>query len=187
MTTCEHSPPNGSPQMEFPSMRYVGGSHVKTYRLLAGARGLKVREVAFGRRSLGLFAKLDHQSSSWRTSQGCLISGWEQFCGTWPRAGLMRNGTAYLLPLSELHIVETGCGFWPTPNKSNGFAPFSMLTMQRKELGLNRPSGCKMGFDLKWEKRAVPYLEDGWINPILSEWLMGFPIGHTDLQHSETP
>lgn len=93
----------------------------------------------------------------------------------------MRSGIAYRLPQSELHILATGFGFWPTPNKSNGFAPFSMQTMRRKKSGQTRPSGAKMGFDLKWEERAIPYLVDGWINPILSEWLMGFPIGHTDL------
>lgn len=53
--------------------------------------------------------------------------------------------------------------------------------------GFLRLSGTKMGFDLKWEERVVPYLVDGWINPILSEWLMGFPIGHTALPPAETP
>lgn len=62
-----------------------------------------------------------------------------------------------------------------------------MQTMLRKKSGLSRPSGSKMGFDLKWEERAVPYLVDGWINPILPEWLMGFPIGHTDLPHLVMP
>jgi hypothetical protein len=62
-----------------------------------------------------------------------------------------------------------------------------MLTMLRKQRGETRPSGCKMGFDLKWEPRCVPYLVDGWINPILTEWLMGFPIGHTALPPVETP
>jgi hypothetical protein len=100
---------------------------------------------------------------------------------------MMRSGIAYQLALSALHIPEIGCGFWPTPNKSNGFAPFSMLTMQRKQSGETRPSGCKMGFDLKWEPRAVPYLVNGWINPILSEWLMGYPTGHTALPDAETP
>ena len=100
---------------------------------------------------------------------------------------MMRSGTAYRLPLSQLHTVETGCGFWPTPNKTNGFTPFSTLTMQRKLSGQTRPSGAKMGFDLKWEARCVPYLVDGWINPALTEWLMGFPIGHTALPPVETP
>lgn len=191
MTTCGPSRQNDSWQMELALTQSAGGSRAKTYRLLGAALVSKGNGRGSGRKSLDLLANYNRESSSWRTSQICLQEtgdlGLAEFSETWPRSGMMRSGTAYRLPLSELHTVETGCGLWPTPNKSNGFAPFSMLTMQRKKLGLNRPSGCKMGFDLKWEERAIPYLVDGWINPILSEWLMGFPIGHTDLQLSGTP
>jgi hypothetical protein len=63
-----------------------------------------------------------------------------------------------------------------------------MQTMERKSQGLGRlRNGTIMGFDLKWERRAVPYLVGGWINPILSEWLMGFPIGHTALPPAGMP
>jgi len=171
-----------------------GGSHAKTFLSRAVKAGLKLKEADYGRRSFDLLANYDLATSSWRTSQTSLAGlggnrdvGSAEFLETWPRSGMTRNGIAYQLPLSALHTVETGCGFWPTPNKSNGFAPFSMQTMLLKQSGLTRPSGVKMGFDLKWEPRSVPYLVDGWINPILSEWLMGFPIGHTALPDAETP
>jgi hypothetical protein len=180
--------------MEFPLTLSAEDFPVRTSRLPADAQAWKEREAASGPKSSDFIAKYDRESSSWRTSQGCLLAlvnnradGLAEYSETWPRAGVMRNGTASRLPLSALHILATGFGFWPTPNKSNGFAPFSMLTMRRKLSGLTRPSGAKMGFDLKWEPRAVPYLVDGWINPILSEWLMGFPIGHTDLVPAATP
>lgn len=192
-TTCEVLPLNASPQMELLPMSSAEASRAKTSRSLGDVQAWKVQEAAFGPKSPDLIANYDRDSSSWRTSQGCLLAlandqadGLAEYSETWPRAGLMRNGTASRLPLSELHILATGFGFWPTPNKSNGFAPFSMLTMQRKRSGLTRPSGAKMGFDLKWEPRCVPYLADGWINPILPEWLMGFQIGHTDLGPAET-
>lgn len=193
MTTCEVLPLNASRQMELLSMSSVGASPAKTSRSLGDVQDWKAREAASGPKSTDLLAKYDRDSSSWRTSQVCLLAlvndqadGLAEYSETWPRAGLMRSGIAYQLPLSELHILATGFGFWPTPNKSNGFAPFSMLTMQRKQSGQTRPSGAKMGFDLKWEPRAVPYLVDGWINPILSEWLMGFQIGHTALEPAAT-
>jgi hypothetical protein len=194
MTTLPPSPANDSKQtaFDFPQSS-PGAFHAKTSLSLAVDRGLKLRAADYGQRSFDLLANYDPNTSSWRTSQTSLADpannrggGLAEFSETWPRSGMMRSGTAYQLPLSALHIPEIGCGFWPTPNKSNGFAPFSMLTMQRKQSGQTRPSGCKMGFDLRWEPRAVPYLVDGWINPILSEWLMGFPIGHTDLPDAET-
>ena len=194
MTMSAPSPAQDSLPMELPSMSSQAASRAKTYLSLAVARDLPVRVADYGRRLPDWLAKYDPSSSLWRTSQTSLADpansqegGSAEFSETWPRSGLTRNGTAYQLPLSALHMVETGCGFWPTPNKSNGFTPFSMLTMQRKKRGETRPSGCKMGFDLKWEERAVPYLVDGWINPILAEWLMGFPTGHTDLPGAATP
>ena len=109
-----------------------------------------------------------------------------EFSETWPSAGMMRNGKTYRLRPWAMPTCENAHGLWPTPNKSNGFAPFSLATMQRKERGEARPSGCKMGFDLKWDRRCLLYLERGWINPVITEWLMGFPIGHTDLQPAAT-
>ena len=188
-----HEPASKQTEFGFPKSS-PGASLAKTSLSLAVERGLKLAEAGSGQKSSVLLASFDPATSSWRTSQTSLADlgtnrdvGLAEFSETWPRSGMMRSGTAYRLPLSVLHMVETGCGFWPTPNKSNGFAPFSMLTMLRKQSGETRPSGCKMGFDLKWEPRAVPYLVGGWINPILSEWLMGFPIGHTALPDAETP
>ena len=195
MTTFQTSHESALSQtaFDFPTSS-PAASHAKTFLLRAVSSGLRLKEADYGQRSFDLLASFDRNTSSWKTSQTSLLDpergralGLAEFSETWPRSGMMRSGIAYRLPLSALHMVEIGCGFWPTPNKSNGFAPFSMQTMLRKQSGVSRPSGCKMGFDLKWEPRAVPYLVGGWINPILSEWLMGYPIGHTDLLGAETP
>ena len=182
--------PIGSPMlMSLPEV-----SRAKTFPSLVGGPELMVRGPGFGQKSSAWFANYDQSSSLWRTSETFLLApentradGSAEFSETWPMSGMTRNGTAFRRPLSVLHISANGFGLWPTPNKSNGFAPFSMLTMQRKKRGETRPSGCKMGFDLRWEPRCVPYLVDGWINPVLTEWLMGFPIGHTALLDAETP
>ena len=39
----------------------------------------------------------------------------EQFSGTWPRSGLMRNGVAYLHPRPASPIDGTGSALLPTP------------------------------------------------------------------------
>jgi hypothetical protein len=50
-----------------------------------------------------------------------------------------------------------------------------------------RPSGAKVGSSLKWNPFALRFCRRGWINPNLTEWMMGFPVGHTDLNNAETP
>lgn len=194
MTTFEHSPQIDWLMTESVPMSSAGGSRAKIYPSLVDVPESKVPVADYGVKWSDSLASYDQNTSLWRTSEvyllapeNCPADGSVEFLETWPRSGMMRSGIAYPRPLSVLHTCAIGYGLWPTPNKSNGFAPFSMLTMQRKSRGETRPSGSKMGFDLKWERRAVPYLVDGWINPVLSEWLMGFPIGHTDLQPVETP
>lgn len=63
----------------------------------------------------GSLASYDQDSSSWRTSQACLVSGWEPFSETWPRSGMMRHGTAYPLAPSAPLTGGIGFGLLPTP------------------------------------------------------------------------
>jgi hypothetical protein len=181
--------------MELPSMSSPGASRAKTFPLPeSSAAWAKGHDPASGPKSSDLLATYDRATSSWRTSQRCLLAqvsgeadGLAEYSETWPSAGMMRNGKTYQLRPWAVTTCANARGFWPTPMKSNGFGPFSLATMQRKERGETRPSGCRMGFDLKWDRRCLPYLQDGWINPELTEWLMGFPIGHTALPPAETP
>ncbi len=64
------------------------------------------------------FASYDPASCSWRTSQGSLglTEGSETYSGTWPRSGMTRSGTAYLLPPSVPLTSVTGSTSWPTPD-----------------------------------------------------------------------
>jgi len=57
----------------------------------------------------------DPATSSCRTSQLCLVEGWSVFSETWPRSGMMRNGTAYRLPPLVRLTDETEHGLWQTP------------------------------------------------------------------------
>jgi hypothetical protein len=76
------------------------------------------------------FASFDPASSSWRTSQLCLLEEWSEYSETWPRSGTMRSGTAYLRPasahltaatafsLSRIAPTLTAMAFTPTVNDS---------------------------------------------------------------------
>src|SRR5215467_7431774 len=65
------------------------------------------------------FAYFDRASCSWRTFQRSLLGDSDEFCTTWPRAGIWDAGFAYELPTSEPRISESGSSSWrplPTPD-----------------------------------------------------------------------
>ncbi len=168
---------------------FAADSRAKTLAMPAPKNPVEVDSTENGQDS-GLkwqewFAKLDPDTFWWRTRQLFLFEGWEQSLEIWPKWGWMHDGECFPLPMSERRTVENESGLWPTPVKTNALAGFSPLTMERKENGQTRPSGAHIGTDLKWDRRSIPFLCKGVINPILSEWLMGWPIGVTDLRPLE--
>ena len=81
----------------------------------AAAQGSKEAEAGFGKSMPESWAKYDPDSSSWKMSQGCLLTGLsESFSGTWPSSGMTRFGIASPLPTWELRIDATGFGSSPT-------------------------------------------------------------------------
>lgn len=89
--------------------------------------------------------------------------------------------------MPALPMRETEYGSWPTPVKTDGFAVGWCLTsIQRKEKGEGRPSGARIGSGLKYFRKTALYLTDGYPNPALTEWLMGWPPSWTDLQPQAT-
>ena len=118
MATSANSPLQDLLPMELPLTRYAEGSRARTSQTLASALALRVSEAVSGPNTRASLASYDPASSSWRTSQRCLVEGWTVFSETWPRSGMMRSGTAYqLAPLAPL-TSGTGSGSWPTPNAS---------------------------------------------------------------------
>lgn len=72
-----------------------------------------------GRSTPVSFASLDPAGSWRKTSQGygqvTLDGSLEAFSETWPKSGMTRNGTAFLLPTSAPRTSESASGLWPTP------------------------------------------------------------------------
>lgn len=56
------------------------------------------------------------QNQVWMKSQADLFHAALPFSGTWIKQGIMQDGQCWALEMSERHIKENGCGFWPTPN-----------------------------------------------------------------------
>ena len=124
--------------------------------------------------------RYDRATSSWRTHH-CL---WEEvlpWCSvTLPKWGMTRDGVLSERLTSEPLTSETGSGSsqktptrrWPTPvaSMAKGSSPAA----------LTRRSGADRSNDRL--DHAVMALDGGHLNPEWAEWLMGWPIGWTDLR-----
>jgi hypothetical protein len=144
--------------------------------------------------------RFDRASSSWKTAH-CLLSEdlpWSSV--TLPKWGMMRDGELWELTMSALPTSGTGAGLWPTPNASdsrgagkNGklrdrldYAVERGATKKKtywptpcaNEDAAGRP-GSKMQKMLGNHPDVRGDLTGGTLNPDWTEWLMGWPIGHT--------
>ena len=155
-------------------------------------------EVVYGRNITGSFARFDPDSSSWRTSQLCLIEGRQRFAETWPRSGTTQSGTAYPLPCWERPTTATGSGLLPTPTtKANQLAPSMMKhagCRRLKEMMLPTPNAGSDHWGGSWRECGGSgnalrgtVLGEQKIHPLEWEWIMGYPAGWTALDPSETP
>lgn len=138
-------------------------SPVKMFPQRENESGFEASEADFGLRCCEWFASYDHKSSSWRTSQGCLIEGRTRFTGRWPRSVLMLAGKCYRAACLVRHTHAKECSLWPVPTASRG--------------GGNAGGS---GSRAKARKNGT-YVSER-LNPELQEWLMGFPIGWTDVK-----
>ena len=124
----------------------------------------------YGPNTQDLLAVFDRNSSSWKTSQPCLVEGLTVYSGTWPRSGMMRSGTAYRLPTLARPITGTASGLLPTPSGVNGGKNHTVGRLNEWGGNSNPFRGTEIG-----KKRCASF----------EEWMMGFPIGWTELTPSE--
>ena len=158
---------------------------VRTFHTLEKVPDLPANVVDSSGISYTPFAWWDCQSYCWRTWQRCWIEEWARYSEVWPRSGMTRNGIAYRRPTLAPRISEIGSGYLPTPDKSLSHSPFSPRSMFQKVETGTRNSGAKIGSSLKWHPYALKFCKGGWIDPRLTEWMMGYPIDFTDLDSAE--
>lgn len=177
---------------------FLEDSRARTSALLAAELDSTESEAASGKKWRGLFAKYSQASCSWKTVQCSLLEDSEEFSETWPRWGSMLNGASYLRPMSAHHIFVSASGLWPTPVASDtgsrtrryaqGGMPLSLaVKLWPTPTAMTRSGGaalCKWGGSRSREKlrtMVTPEELNGPLNPEWVEWLMGWPIGWTDL------
>ena len=160
---------------------------------------LLVMTVTSGLKSEESFAKLNRDGSWVKMSRGYVQANLEnslvEFCGTWPKWGMVSGGVAGRLPILEPPTIENGSSLWPTPMCPTHH---NIGTMQEwggsanKIRTLPTPSARdhKSGKGSQVREGHAPPLTDivgGLLNPRWVEWLMGFPLGWSNLNASEMP
>ena len=143
-------------------MSYLEGFRVKTSRVQEEEPVLTGSEAECGSTWQELSVKYDPSSSSWRTAHCLFQEDLPESSVTLPKWGMMRNGECWERTMSGQSIEESGSGLWPTPTTPTG--------------GGNAGGSGAANI----AKRNGTYVPSS-INPNLYEWLMGWPIGWTDL------
>lgn len=172
------------------------GSPVRISAALAQVPELTGPDLDCGLSLLASFASYDPAMRCWKTFQRSFIEDSAAFSAIWPRSGMTRSGNAYQLPPLARRTDVIGSSLWPTPtvNGNNNRAGLSaksgdgLATAVKRWPTPNATDGSKAP---KFFGRGNPSLPqavkdeeqtDGQLNPMWVEWLMGFPIGWTDLE-----
>jgi hypothetical protein len=151
-------------------------------------------------------ATYDPAMQSWKTSEDISLWGEQQLLANLPKSGMTRNGVLFQQPDWVRPIAENASSSWPTPRNCTAMAatitPESVWNPKRfpnletvvgrrmwptpqshdsKHLySKPKPSGQQMLINHIYKND--PTTAGGKLNPMWVEWLMGFPIGWTDLE-----
>jgi hypothetical protein len=187
----------------------AGASLVRTF--LPQEKGMDSMESGqdSGHKWRGWLAKFDPLSCSLRTAQCSLLGEEYELLLTLPRWGMTRHGLLWELPTLAHLTSGTGCGLlekWATPacyedrttveqfqqrmktqNRTIEGAELSMQ-VRMKEAGHWPTPTAHMAKETNAPSEAfrnqpsMSSLVGGKLNPTWVEWLMGWPIGWTDLK-----
>ena len=134
------------------------------------ASGSTASELDYGEKSSDWPLSYDQASSCWRTYQASFLPGLDEFSGTWPRSGMMRNGVAFLHPRPVSPIDVTASGLLPTPAARDyrDISAGQAFLSQRKR---HSPSLATRLLErgVHWTMLSTAY-----------EAAMGFPLQHTE-------
>ena len=171
-----------------------------------------VTSVTCGAKLQDASEKLNRAGSLVKIRPVCLpelISGTSnEYFPTLPRWGIACHGEYGALVMSERRTSETGCSLLPTPtaseSKGNGLTnrkSFQQIHLYEYVALYPTPQatswGCsearaklkrlqESGMISEYERKRMQSGNGGKLNPTWVEWLMGFPIGWSDLGASET-
>jgi hypothetical protein len=188
------------------SISSAAASPAKTSVAPEKARASKVAGPVSGRNITGSSEKSDPVGSLLRT---CLLSDIEArtgYCPTWKQQATPSGRSWWVLSMPGRTIGGNGPGLWPTPTRNSGGRTLTngmnishgkgmrwgiQLEQCVRLYPTSQAQDSKHGAPTAWERihRKQSHLHsvvNGRLNPTWVEWLMGFPLGWTDLDASET-
>ena len=131
-------------------------------RRMTVTSGRKCLELYRKSGPVGLLARMLLESSHWRSTR-CYL--------TWKASDTPARRSLFRLVPSMPRTEETAVPFWPTPKSSDS-------------KGTGPVGSASQTHDAKKDNLRGVVLNDqigGQLNPTWVEWLMGFPLGWTDL------
>lgn len=181
LAISEHSSVMGTPKaIREWLMSSQQDSPVSHSQLLVNELERMTKEICGGKRTW-LYAELDQNYVYWKTPQDSLLPDTlEQLLNIWHMPAIMREGQYWAHQMSEQIIKEKGSGLshgiqkLPTPRACRAMAArltpaIANHTKNNLETIIAQEHGGKNNV----------------LNPEFVEWMMGFPIGWTDLKPLE--
>ncbi len=172
-------------------------SHAKTLVLQELEKAWQESEVVFSSRSSGLPESANLDLFSWKTSLPSEPVEGREWLKNWPRSGMTVAGQLYQPPQLEPPTREKDGFCWPTPtvcgnyqHKGNMIGLATAVRMwptprasEYKDCG---PVGSKSQIHMDKRDYLCAKAKDasnptGQLSPMWVEWLMGYRIGHTEL------
>jgi len=152
---------------------YLAGFRAKTLALPVEVRESTGSAAGYGGKWRESSVRYCRDTCSWRTHRTLFDSVLPASSATLPAWGTTRNGVVYQHPTLARPINATVSGLLPTPTASQhkGWSKGHKRAMTDDRL------------DYTIERQAYEQSTPGRLNPTFVEWLMGWPIGWTNLSH----
>jgi hypothetical protein len=176
---------------------YLADFHARTLAQQDEAQELKENDQVCGNTWQGSLARLDLDTLLWRTAQCSLLEDLELSLQTFPRWGLMQNGALYQLPIlvQTISVKEFGLEpnnetFFHTPNTTGMDGGSNSRKALKKRMEWPTPTShnakeTNAPSEALRNEPTLASLVGGHLNPMWVEWLMGWPLGWTDLKPLE--
>lgn len=161
-------------------MSFLAGFRARTLALPDVAQASEVVDLDYGKKWQESSVRFDLDSSSWKTHpcSSNEVLPWSSVI--LPKWGMTASGSVYRHRTAERPKKETASGLWPTPKATDGTKGCRTLAGARKEAQRGKNMDLWMAILLRTSE--VDHIQNGRLNPEWEEWLMGWPIGWTELK-----
>lgn len=189
MTSLPYDPRS----LRMKSILSTGDFHARTSVLQALEKAWKESEVLFIGTCIGLLANLTPDSCFWKTCLPSLLEVVPKWSNRLPKSGMTVDGHSCQPPQLAQTIKDKDGGCWPTPTvkgnhnrkgSSRKSADGLETAVKKYPTPVRRDFISGKGQNYRKYRRNSPSLSEeigGTLNPPWVEWLMGYPIGWTEL------